>query len=127
MSVHDEDTLARCERLILARSRRRGAEICFARCPSSHGTGEHCSSSVTPTGALVTSMRRWRRTRTSSAEPTDAAMAWRIGQLHLQQYEPRRALEAYNAPTCPAASRSTERGSRRASPPRTGSSAPKPP
>ncbi len=29
------------------------------------------------------------------AGPADAAMAWRVGQVYLQQYEPRRALEVY--------------------------------
>ena len=56
-------------------------------------------SSGTPTARTVTSPRPWRpiaRSMTAEVDaPIPAAVAWRLGQIHQQQGEPRRALEVY--------------------------------
>lgn len=94
MSLHDEDPLTRCERLILA-GRATEALSLLHSLPESRQDrrallllGDAHRTSGDAGSALAAYAR-------VGAEPSDTAVAWRIGQVHLQQYEPRQALEAY--------------------------------
>ena len=95
MSVHDEDILVRCEGLV--REGRAVAALDLLRAVPESGRDRPAllllGDAYRIAGDFDAALAAYARV---DAPPADVAVAWRIGQVYLLQYEPRRALGVYD-------------------------------